>query len=82
MRSRPFCVQAPCYLPVMDNRDIWRAANLLIQQHGPDAVFHASQRADDLLERGDMDGRRVWLRIHEAVQELLRERPGDGEAVQ
>ncbi len=35
-----------------------------------------------MLERGDMDGRRVWQRIHEAVQELLRERPGDGEAVQ
>ncbi len=56
--------------------------NLLIQKHGPDAVFHASQRVDELLERGDMDGRAVWLRIHEAVQELLRERPGGGEAVQ
>ncbi len=66
----------------MDDRDIWRTANLLIQKHGPDAVYHASQRADELLERGDMDGRRVWLRIHAAVRELLRERPGDGETVQ
>ena len=66
----------------MDDRDIWRAANLLIQKHGQDAVLHASQRADELLDRGDMDGSRVWQRIHEAVQQLLRERPGDGETVQ
>ena len=66
----------------MHDRDIWRAANVLIQKHGPDAVFHASQRVDELLERGDMDGRAVWLRIHKAVQELLKERPGDGEVVQ
>ena len=66
----------------MHDRDIWRAANLLIKQHGQDTVFHASQRADELLERADMDGGAVWLRIHEAVQELLRERPGDGETVQ
>jgi hypothetical protein len=46
----------------MDDRDIWRAANILIQKHGPDAVFHASQRADELLERGDMDGRAAWAR--------------------
>ena len=74
--------QSPCYPRIMDNRDIWRAANGLIEKHGPDAVFHASQRADELLDRGDMDGRRVWQRIHEAVQELLRERPGDRETVQ
>ena len=66
----------------MHDRDIWRAANVLIQKHGPDAVYHASQRADELLERGDMDGRAVWLRLYEAVQELLRDRPGDGETVQ
>ncbi len=66
----------------MHDRDIWRAANLLIQKRGPDAVFHASQRADELLERGDIDGQAVRLRIHEAVRELLRERPGDGETVQ
>ena len=55
----------------MDPKDIWRAANLLIKQHGADAMCYASQRADELLERGDMDGRTVMaLRIHEAVREL------------
>ncbi len=31
--------------------------------------------ADALLEKGDMDGQRVWKRILEAVEELLQARP-------
>ena len=51
--------------------DIYRTANTLIKQHGDmGAKMHAAQRADELLEAGDMDGRRVWLRVLEAVQGL------------
>jgi hypothetical protein len=39
--------------------DIWRAANLLVDQHGANAPFRAAQRADELLEAGDMPGRAV-----------------------
>ncbi len=36
------------------------------------------QRADELMETGDMDGRAVWKRIVKAIEELLsEERPGD-----
>ena len=59
-----------------------QVVNSLIEKHGEDAVYHASQRADELLDRGDIDGRRMWQRIHEAVQELFRDRPQDGESVQ
>ena len=51
--------------------DIWRAANLLIGQHGDDAEFVAARRADELLDRGDRDGELVWLRIRRAVVELI-----------
>jgi hypothetical protein len=50
--------------------DIWRAANLLIQQHGEDAEIVAAQRADQMLDRDDHDGQRVWLRIRRAIAEL------------
>jgi len=50
--------------------DIWRAANLLIRQHGDQADIVAAQRADELLDRGDRDGELVWLRIKRAVAEL------------
>jgi hypothetical protein len=50
--------------------DIWRAATLLIKQHGENAEIVAAQRADLMLERGDHDGRLVWLRIKRAIVEL------------
>lgn len=50
--------------------DIWRAAALLIKQHGQDAEITAARRADELMEREDWEGRAVWLRIRRAVAEL------------
>jgi hypothetical protein len=50
--------------------DIWRAATLLIKQHGENAEIVAAQRADQILERGDPEGRVVWLRIRRAIAEL------------
>jgi hypothetical protein len=49
---------------------IWRAANLLIKEHGVDAEIIACQRADLMLDRGDFDGLIVWKRIRCAILEL------------
>ena len=38
-------------------------------------------RADAMLDKGDLDGQRVWLCIVKAVETLLETRPGDGAAV-
>lgn len=54
----------------VEDIDIWRVAHALIKQHGEDAVFEAARRADALLDKGDMDGERVWLRIMKAVEWL------------
>jgi hypothetical protein len=48
---------------MIPERDIWRAANLLIREHGAEAEMVAARRADEMLERGDRDGQLVWLRI-------------------
>ena len=55
---------------MIPDRDIWRAANLLIRKHDGDAEVAAAQRADEMLERGDRDGQLVWLRITRAIVEL------------
>ena len=55
--------------------DIWRSANLLIKQHGADALIHASMRVDELLAAGDVDGRATWLRIVKAIQQLTQDTP-------
>jgi hypothetical protein len=60
--------------------DIYRTAKVLIDRYGDGASLHAAGRADELLDKGDMEGRRVWLRVHEAVLELVKETPGEGEA--
>jgi hypothetical protein len=52
---------------MIPDHDIWRAANLLIREHGADAEVVAARRADEMLERGDRD---VWLRIRRAIVEF------------
>ena len=56
--------------------DIYRSANVLVKQHGPNAPIHAAMRADAMLEKGDLDGFDVWKRIIKAVEDLQRVEPG------
>ena len=54
--------------------DIYRAAKLLIDQHGEDAPIRAAERADELLEAGDTAGAAIWRAIMAAIEELQRDR--------
>lgn len=60
--------------------DIWRAAKVLVDQHGADAGVHAALRVDELAAAGDDTGRQVWRDILDAVAELQRVVPSEGEA--
>jgi hypothetical protein len=55
--------------------DIYRAANLLIDRYGDDALTEAAQMIDRMLAEGDSEGRIVWRRIKRAIEEL-QIRPG------
>ncbi len=63
----------------IDDIDIFRSAVVFIEQHGDEAPIHAAMKADAMLERGDMDGRSVWLRIVGAIRDMQRETPRPGE---
>jgi hypothetical protein len=52
--------------------DIYRTANVLIREHGKDAALEAAHRADAMLEKGSLDGQRVWKRVLAAVKEIQR----------
>ena len=69
------------HIPVVDKIDIYRCAALFIEQHGEDAIIEAAIVADAMLEKGDMDGLRVWKAIGRAIDELQREDLRDGERV-
>ena len=60
--------------------DIYRSAQVLVKQHGEDAALEAAQRANAMLERGDMEGKDVWLRVLKAVEEMQRKEGREGEA--
>jgi hypothetical protein len=66
---------------MIDNKDIWRVAKLLIKTRGANAEAAAAQRIDELLNEGDLDGAAVWRRILHAVEELQRMKPRVGELV-
>lgn len=59
----------------MEEIDIWRAAKLMLDQHGQDAQLEAVEKATLMVERGDLAGQRVWLRIFEAIGELQGVQP-------
>lgn len=55
--------------------EIYRVATLLIDEYGEMARIGACLRADTLADRGDQRGRRQWLRVAKAVEELLSQQP-------
>ena len=60
---------------MISDLDIYRAANLLIEQHSENAAIHAAMRADELLEAGDLEGQAVFKRIVKAINELQSTEP-------
>lgn len=57
--------------------DIYRSAAVLIRQHGENAPLEVARLADTMLEKGDLEGQRVWKRVLAAVKELMNTAPPD-----
>jgi hypothetical protein len=55
---------------VISELDIYRAAHLLIDRHGGDALVEAARMIDRMLELSDPEGRQVWKRIKRAIEQL------------
>ena len=47
----------------MKQIDIYRTANLLIKKHGEQASIEAAMRADEMLDKGDLDGKAAWRKV-------------------
>ena len=48
-------------------------SHVFVYYSGHDAPIRAPMRADEMLEKGDLDGQAAWKRILKAVDELLAE---------
>ena len=51
------------------------------KRYKEDAMLEASERADQLLDEGDMAGAETWHRILNAIERLQAKAPADGEEV-
>jgi len=66
----------------MDELDAYRCAKVLLDQYGDKADLQAAVRADELDAAGDEAGRRAWMRILAAIDELQRLERRPDEALQ
>ena len=64
---------------VMEDIHIFRAAKLLIKEQGDDVSAYVDMEFNNTIERRDIKGAAVWLRIAKAINEMLRETPRPGE---
>jgi len=55
---------------MISDSDIYRAASLLINLHGFDAMVAAAKLLDVSLDRGDLEARLVWSRVKKAIETL------------
>jgi len=61
--------------------ETWRAALLMIRQHGPEAAALAAFRAAQHFARGDASRMAAWQRVVDAIVELESDRPSAGETI-
>jgi hypothetical protein len=50
-----------------DQAEIWKAAKLLMEQHGDDADVVAARRADTLLRNGQLAEGKRWLDVFQQI---------------
>jgi hypothetical protein len=43
---------------------------MLLERHGAEATLEAARMIDAMLERGDIEGRAVWLKIKRAITDI------------
>jgi hypothetical protein len=57
---------------LVKDKDTWRAAYMLVRQHGGGAELFATRRMDEMIAKGDEAGEAVWKRIRNAIVLLQR----------
>jgi len=63
----------------MEDIDIWRSAQVLIDQHGAKALDVVAKRTSELREAGNGPAMAVWALIGMAVRDLLKQKPSASE---
>jgi hypothetical protein len=60
---------------MIPQRDIWRAATLMLRRYGEKALDESATRVDQLDAEGDAEGAATWRLIARAVEQLANTKP-------
>ncbi len=66
----------------MNEAEIWRTAQELLDRRGLHAHYDAVVRASELNATGDTVGAALWGRVCHAIEELMYMEPPDGQLLQ
>ena len=59
---------------MISDLDLWRTAQVMVKRYGDGAATEAAMRADEFLDQGNLNGKRLWMGIIQAIEALQRER--------
>ena len=60
---------------MIPEKDIWRAAVLMLRRYGEKALQESATRADQLDREGDSEGAATWRWIGRAIEQLANTTP-------
>jgi hypothetical protein len=60
---------------MISEKDIWRAAILMIRRYAGKALDESATRADQLEADGDPEGAATWRWITRAIEEIANTKP-------
>lgn len=66
------------------DKEILTAANQVLDQYKGDvldAKLHAARLADEFMEKGDIDGNFVWLKIYRAILDMTDTEREEGDTL-
>lgn len=63
----------------ISDRDVFATAKLVVDRHGKSATYYACGRAEELLDKGDLEGAATWRRIVKATEFLSSDGGPDSE---
>ena len=55
---------------MISNLDLWRAAQVMVKRYGDGAATEAAMRADEFLDQGNLDGKRIRMRIMQTIEDI------------
>ena len=49
---------------MLSDLDFWHAAQIIVKRYGDGAAIEAAMLADEFLDQGSLDGKRLWMADH------------------